>query len=275
VNSLPPERDPPDDIDALYRRWSSADSARPSSAAAKAILANAAAMASSSTQRSMQQRAARRRRSYVFAGLAAATLASLWVTPLLFRPRPVVSALTTNTDASVRQSAAPAAKDAVAPLARYQAAPAPAPAPAAPAAAAPSAELPSLASTASSAVWDAKRLEGGRASDLATNRAARPALSEAESIDPNVALRHAATLGDEAGVSALLDQQIDVNHRDSAGKTPLMLAVIAGHDNIVAMLIAHGADPNAGDANGETPLHAALTARHPRIAAALRRAGAR
>ncbi|MGH8266556.1 MAG: ankyrin repeat domain-containing protein, partial [Steroidobacteraceae bacterium] len=73
----------------------------------------------------------------------------------------------------------------------------------------------------------------------------------------------------------LLDQQPDINSRDSLGRTALMLATLQGQTKAVAALLAYGADPNAADARGTTPLQAAMAGNHADVVATLRRHGAR
>jgi hypothetical protein len=108
-------------------------------------------------------------------------------------------------------------------------------------------------------------------SSALTSLAAAPAHAP---IDSATTLRQAAQSGDTRRLEALLDEQIDVDARDSAGRTALMLAVIGGQAQAVDALLARGADPNAADSSGTTPLAAALAANHADIIAALRRAGA-
>jgi len=93
--------------------------------------------------------------------------------------------------------------------------------------------------------------------------------------DAAAALRHAAETGDLHAVDRLLATQSDINARDAAGRTPLMLAVLRGQTDTVSALLAYGADPNAADSHGTTPLQAARAAGRPAIIAALQRYGAR
>ncbi len=107
----------------------------------------------------------------------------------------------------------------------------------------------------------------GTVSALAAARARAP-------IDSATALRRAAQGGDISRLKALLDEPIEVDARDPAGRTALMLAVISDQAQAVHALLARGADPNATDSSGTTPLAAALAANQADIIAALRRAGA-
>ncbi len=109
---------------------------------------------------------------------------------------------------------------------------------------------------------------------LATAITAVPRNSEAPA-DPAAAFRRAAEIGDLSGLQMLLEKQTDIDSRDAAGRTALMLATLHGQANAVAALLAHGADPNAADADGTTPLQAAKAGDHPAIVAALQRYGAR
>jgi len=93
--------------------------------------------------------------------------------------------------------------------------------------------------------------------------------------DPAAAFRRAAEIGDLSGLQVLLVKQTDIDSRDAAGRTALMLATLHGQTDAVAALLVYGADPNATDANGATPLQAAMTGGHPAIVVALQRYGAR
>jgi uncharacterized protein len=88
------------------------------------------------------------------------------------------------------------------------------------------------------------------------------------------ALLQAAEAGDSSRLQSLLATEVDVNARDTHGRTALMLAILRGETDAVNLLIAHGADANAADSDGLTPLQAALAGTQPGIIAALRRAGA-
>jgi hypothetical protein len=89
-------------------------------------------------------------------------------------------------------------------------------------------------------------------------------------------LRSAAESGDLPRLRALLAKRpTDLEARDPAGRSALLLAVLHGQAAAVDALLAAGADPNSAAADGTTPLQAARSAHEASIAAALRRAGAR
>jgi ankyrin repeat protein len=100
-----------------------------------------------------------------------------------------------------------------------------------------------------------------------------PAPQDAQIGSPAVLL-HAAETGDLKSLQASLDQLTDINSRDAAGRTPLLLATLHGQTNAVTTLLAHGADPNAADASGMTPLQAATHGGNSAIIKALKHAGA-
>ncbi len=89
------------------------------------------------------------------------------------------------------------------------------------------------------------------------------------------ALRLAAEAGDLERLQRLLDQSTDIDSRDDAGRTALLLATLHDQTDAVAFLLSHGANPNAADANGVTPLSAAISGNHAAIVRMLKHAGAR
>jgi hypothetical protein len=82
-------------------------------------------------------------------------------------------------------------------------------------------------------------------------------------------LQSAAAQGDVAQAATLLDRGADIDERDEAGRTPLMLAVTQGQLEVVRLLLARGADPNAADNAGHTPLQQARQQNSREIAALL------
>lgn len=69
------------------------------------------------------------------------------------------------------------------------------------------------------------------------------------------ALHHAARGGNTEILADLLkNPTVDVNARNDAGETPLMIAAREGEAAAVRLLLAHGADVNRQGRSGETPL---------------------
>ncbi|MFN0184265.1 MAG: ankyrin repeat domain-containing protein [Aquabacterium sp.] len=64
---------------------------------------------------------------------------------------------------------------------------------------------------------------------------------------PAAALLDAARRGDADAVRRLLDHGAAIDTRDGARRTPLLLAVQAGHDAVAQLLVERGADINAQD----------------------------
>ena len=62
-----------------------------------------------------------------------------------------------------------------------------------------------------------------------------------------IPLTSAVTSGDESAVGTLLASGADVNQRTSGGQTPLILAVIFGHTELIRVLVKAGADPELRD----------------------------
>lgn len=278
MNDVPPSRDPPEDLDEHYRRVSALDPSRPSESVRRTVLMHAAQLAAERRAKIDSTRPAANRagwRSALFGTLAAAALAGLLMTPQFLGPRtPSVAAPPAPPPAPPRAPPAPARVPAppVGVTAETPAAGAllsPAPAPMSSAAKLPPRRAASSdaapVSAAQSASPDAHSLASARASAAAPAGPANPAES----------LRAAAEIGDSARLHMLLEARIDIDARDSAGRTALMLATLRGQTRAVDALLASGADPNSADAHGTTPLQAALAGNQPAIIAALRRAGAR
>ena len=74
--------------------------------------------------------------------------------------------------------------------------------------------------------------------------------------------------------SALASGRVDVNVTTPDGETPLMLASLAGHDNVIDILLEGDADPNLANKAGETALILASKYGFNAAAAALIEAGA-
>ena len=86
--------------------------------------------------------------------------------------------------------------------------------------------------------------------------------------------REAAITGDAASIAELLQSGSDCNQRDRHGETALMLAALAGRDEVVRLLVAHGADLNITAKYGLSALMLAIINRHEKIARRLVDAGA-
>jgi serine/threonine-protein phosphatase 6 regulatory ankyrin repeat subunit B len=65
----------------------------------------------------------------------------------------------------------------------------------------------------------------------------------------------AALYGHIEVVTQLLQTKVNINSRDEKGITPLAFASWKGRDTIVARLLAHDGDPTLTDVDGWTPLH--------------------
>ena len=84
-----------------------------------------------------------------------------------------------------------------------------------------------------------------------------------------------AWAGQPAAVrGALASGRVNVNVTTPAGDTPLMLASLAGHENVIDILLESGADPNLANDAGETALILASKYGFNAVAADLIEAGA-
>lgn len=79
-------------------------------------------------------------------------------------------------------------------------------------------------------------------------------------------LHEAARDGDLELLKPTLANVEHVDARDEAGETPLILAAIGGHLDVVETLIDAGADMGGRNQGGLTPLHAAAYAGHLDVA---------
>jgi ankyrin repeat protein len=78
---------------------------------------------------------------------------------------------------------------------------------------------------------------------------------------PTIASELAAAIrnGDRQAIAKSLAGGADVNARDAAGNTPLVLAALYAGPDCVALLLERGADANAANRAGATALHRAAT----------------
>lgn len=71
--------------------------------------------------------------------------------------------------------------------------------------------------------------------------------------DADAALLEAARTGDPDGAAVALRAGADIEVRDTAGRTPLLLAATYDHVEVARLLVAVGADPDALDDRHDTP----------------------
>ncbi|MGC2423670.1 MAG: ankyrin repeat domain-containing protein [Nitrospirota bacterium] len=76
-------------------------------------------------------------------------------------------------------------------------------------------------------------------------------------------LYKAAIYGDVEAVKSCLAKGADVNAKDKAGGTALMVAINNNHADVVRLLVDKGADVNAKDKDGWTALMVASYKSHP------------
>ena len=75
---------------------------------------------------------------------------------------------------------------------------------------------------------------------------------------------------DETAAVLAMDNRL-TRATDAAGRTPLHLAALVGHEATVDLLLQNNADPSARDHAGQTPLALAERAGHADVVALLRR----
>jgi len=295
MNKVPPDQDPADDVDAQYRSASALDSSRPGEAVRRAVLAHAAQLAAERARGATGGRQSRRTlkqagwRPAIFGTLAAAALAGLVIAPQWLAPRaPPVAESSPIAPAADNLASEPTMPPAAASREITARPPAPVPSANLPSysaraqpqpTVAPAVEATPLAQSARLSAADSSAAVAGASAArqrMAGSSAAPPIAAAARGgASPAAAFRHAAEVGDLAALATLAEKQADIDARDVAGRTALMLATLHGQTDAVAALLAYGADPSAADADGTTPLQAATAGDHPAIVAALRRYGAR
>jgi ankyrin repeat protein len=79
-----------------------------------------------------------------------------------------------------------------------------------------------------------------------------------EVIDGATPLHLASLHGHKQVICFLLEHGADVSAREKSGKTPLHLASLYGHEQVICFLLEHGADVSAQEKSGQTPLHLAV-----------------
>ncbi len=89
----------------------------------------------------------------------------------------------------------------------------------------------------------------------------------------NTAQMGVAFKGDDAIAARLLKAGCDVNARNKAGQTALMMAALFGRVKQIDLLLAAGADPAVADASGRTAAAVAATQGNEGLATRLRPRG--
>ncbi|GKT96986.1 LOW QUALITY PROTEIN: heat shock protein sti1 [Colletotrichum tofieldiae] len=103
-----------------------------------------------------------------------------------------------------------------------------------------------------------------------------PSVLRSRDEDQRTALHHAARLGRDSIVNAILETspECDINVQDADKCTPLHLASRNGHEDVVKTLLSRGADVRAEESFRETPLHEASRSGYARIVGVLIENGA-
>ncbi|XP_026392022.1 integrin-linked protein kinase 1-like [Papaver somniferum] len=98
---------------------------------------------------------------------------------------------------------------------------------------------------------------------------------EPETIDPTVKLMYLTNEGDLEGIHQLLDSGINVNFRDTDGRTALHIAACQGCNDVVQLLIQKGAQIDPKDRWGSTPLADAIHYKNHEVIKLLEKHGAK
>lgn len=240
MNKLPPGPEPHDDADERYRRASALDPSRPGAAVRRAVLEHAAQLAAAAARSRLaaapasvprERRGSRWRQRWwrpaAFAGVAAAALVGLVLSPHWLAPRVERDGADRAPAAAIPPSAA---------LAPFAAPPAAAPAE--------RAAVQSLARSRALGEGDGEALRQAAASgDVPQLQSLQPGIADIDARDARgrTALMR-ATLGGHAGsVTWLLAHGADPNAADTDGTTPLQAAVAARQSAIAAALRHYGA----------------------------------
>jgi len=83
-----------------------------------------------------------------------------------------------------------------------------------------------------------------------------------------------ASIGDLPAMRIMLEQGLDIDHRDTVGNTPLLFAARYGRTPLVNYLLDHGADVDAETLSGITPLQETIRRGNMDVLRALLAAGA-
>ena len=113
-----------------------------------------------------------------------------------------------------------------------------------------------------------------RVAELRHKRKDRQAM-DARDKDGRTPLLLAAIAGELDVVKVLVDNGADVNARDNVGTMPLMWAAFMGELEVIKFLMDKGADVNAKDKDGRTPLIFAKSEGHPDVVKFLKQHGAK
>ena len=99
--------------------------------------------------------------------------------------------------------------------------------------------------------------------------------TSAENLNDSLPILHIAShRGHDAIVQILLERDVDINERDSTGRTALQLGATYGHMAVVRLLLQRGAQINATDSLGRTALHWATLQRQEPVLRVFLEAGA-